>query len=104
MADWHQSVMFHMMPLVTISEMTGDMPDTTRARDADSVQEAGEGRPRQPELTVHAPRSVRDCIQALMQDQVLDVQSDALRCLSMSNLYFIILGMLTEVVQDYQDR
>lgn len=95
MADWHQSVMFHLPPLVSISELTGDMPDLTGVWDADNIPGPGHKSHKQQESSPRGPRSVRDCIQTLMQDQIPDIQLVSLRQLSISNLYLIILGIIT---------
>lgn len=95
MADWHQSILFHLPPLVSISELTGDMPDMTGAWDNDYAPLLGAEYEQPPCSRAEGPRSMRDYIRILMQEHIPDVQFEALRGLSMLNLYLMILGMRT---------
>ncbi|UNI20002.1 hypothetical protein JDV02_006139 [Purpureocillium takamizusanense] len=102
MADWHQSIMFHMPPLVTISELTGDMPGAGAAWDAESFL-TSEGKDCQPEETSaqNSLRSVSDYIRVLMQDSIEVSHVAALRRVSMSNMYLIITGLSCAIVSGH---
>lgn len=98
MADWHQSIMFHMPPLVAISELIGDMPEAVDAWDADQLSEPEVQDRHAGEARVHAGlRSISDYVRVLMQDRIENWQAAALRCVSMSNMYLIITGTLTNL-------
>jgi hypothetical protein len=92
-ADWHHSILFHLPPLISVSELTGDMADMTGFWDADYIPFPGTKYEQHLGLRAHDPRSIRDCIRALMQEHISVAHFEALRGLSMSNLYLIILGM-----------
>lgn len=92
-ADWHHSILFHLPPLVSVSELTGDMPDMKGFWDADYIPFPGAKYEQHPSSGIHGPRSIRDCIRALMQEHISDAHFETLRGLSMSNIYLIILGM-----------
>lgn len=73
------------------------MPDATGIWDADYIPDPDNSNLQHDKSGVQGLRSIRDCVKALMQDQILDKQLAALRRLSLSNLYFIILGTFYDV-------
>lgn len=91
MADWHLSGMFHMPPLLSVFEMTGDMPCSLDLWDASNASEF-EGRVQWP-LRPDFAHSVRDCTRILLEDQASDTKVARLVCLSMSDMQLVIMGI-----------
>lgn len=94
MADWYHSIMFHLPPLVSMSEMTGSMPDVTGVWHNEHALGSAHPRDKQQRgLGVEEAHSVCEIIRDLTRDECRDPGSSDHCSLSISNLHLVVIGM-----------
>jgi hypothetical protein len=95
LADWQQTGLFHIPGLMTVHEMTGDMPcpaELWEARDAAEFEAlvAAKGAKRG---CWRRSASLRDCMDALMADGWPGISRFPLKALSTMDLYILTFGV-----------
>lgn len=91
MADWHNCEMFHLPPLVTVSEMTGDMPCTLSLWNTCYTPGF---KIRAMHRSKNQARSISRLVGTLMHSGDYDAEVASHSHLSMSDMQLLVLGML----------